>query len=257
MAFAFTMKTLVYIDGFNLYYGCLKNTPYKWFNVKTLVTKLLSSQHSISKIKYFTARVSSKPEQPDLPKQQALYFRALKTISNLNIFEGHFLMNMSRLPIIPDDTVNTWRSFVSLQQLETAFVLKVEEKGSDVNLASHLLMDAFKDKFDCAVVLSNNSDLFIPMEMVKKEFKKKIGLIAPNKHPSRHLMKVANFVKPIRSKNLLKASQFPERLEDNRGEFKKLLFGENIDLLKGFTVQLQWHAIAFGDGGKRSMRKNQ
>ena len=130
-------------------------------------------------------------------------------------------MNMSRLPIIPDDKVNTWRNFVSLQQLETAFVLKVEEKGSDVNLASHLLMDAFKDKYDCAVILSNDSDLFAPMEMVKKEFKKKIGLITPSKHPSRHLMKVANFVKPIRSKNLLKASQFPENLKDDRGEFKK------------------------------------
>lgn len=221
MAFAFTMKTLVYIDGFNLYYGCLKNTPYKWLNVKTLVTKLLSSQHSISEIKYFTARVSSKSEKPDLPKQQALYFRALKTISNLSIFKGHFLMNISRLPIIPDDKVNVWKNFVSSQRLETAFILKVEEKGSDVNLASHLLMDAFKDKFDCAVVLSNDSDLFTPMEMIKKEFKKKIGLIAPNKHPSRHLMKVANFVKTIRSKNLLKASQFPDRLEDNRGEFTK------------------------------------
>lgn len=215
------MKTFVYIDSFNLYYGCLKNTPYKWLNVKTLVERLLSSQHSISAIKYFTARVSSKPEQPDLPKQQALYFRALKTIPNLNIFEGHFLMNVSRLPIIPNNKVNTWKDFIRSQKLERAFVLKVEEKGSDVNLASQLLMDAFKNRYDCAVILSNDSDLFTPMEMVKKEFKKKIGLITPNKHPSRHLMKVANFVKPIRSKALLKASQFPETLEDKRGTISK------------------------------------
>ena len=130
-------------------------------------------------------------------------------------------MNVSRLPIIPDDKVNIWRNFVSSQQLKKAFVLKVEEKGSDVNLASHLLMDAFKDRYDCAVILSNDSDLFTPLEMVKKEFKKKIGLITPNKHPSRHLMKIADFVKPIRSKALLKACQFPEKLRDNRGEFKK------------------------------------
>ena len=168
--------------------------------LKILVAGLLSSQHSISEIKYFTARVSSKPKQPDLPKQQALYFRALKTISNLSIFEGHFLMNMSRLPIIPDNKVDIWRNFISSQELEIAFVLKVEEKGSDVNLASHLLMDAFKDKYDCAVILSNDSDLFTPMKMVKEEFKKKIGLITPTKRPSRHLMKVANFVKPISQK---------------------------------------------------------
>ena len=138
----------------------------------------------------------------------------------MSIFEGHFLMNVSRLPILPDDKISTWKSFVRSQQLKTAFVLKVEEKGSDVNLASHLLMDAFKDKYDCAVILSNDSDLFTPMQMVKKEFKKKIGLITPNKHPSRHLMKMADFIKPIRSKTLLKNSQFPEKLKDERGEFK-------------------------------------
>jgi len=48
---------------------------------KKLIEGLLSSQHLISEIKYFTARVSSKPEDLDLPKRQALYFRALKTIS--------------------------------------------------------------------------------------------------------------------------------------------------------------------------------
>ena len=221
VAFAFIMRTIVYIDGFNLYYGCLKNTPYQWLNVKTTIEKLLPSQHFISEIKYFIARISSRPEKMYLSKRQALYFRALKTIPNLTIFEGHFLMKVSRLPIIPDNKVSIWRSFVSSQQLEKAFVLKVEEKGSDVNLASHLLMDAFKNRYDCAVILSNDSDLFTPMKMVKEEFKKKIGLITPNKHPSRHLMKVANFIKPIRSKALLKACQFPEKLKDKRGEFKK------------------------------------
>jgi len=215
------MRTTVYIDGFNLYYGCLKNTPYQWLNVKTIVKRLLSSRHFISEIKYFIARISSTPEKIYLSKRQALYFRALKTIPNLTIFEGHFLMSLSRLPIIPDDKINSWKDFIQSQHLKEVFVLKVEEKGSDVNLASHLLTDAFKNKYDCAVVLSNDSDLFTPMRMVKKEFKKRIGLITPNKHPSRHLMKVADFVKPIRSKALLKACQFPETLEDKRGIFKK------------------------------------
>ena len=156
-----------------------------------------------------------------LSKRQALYFRALKTIPNLTIFEGHFLMKISRLPVIPDDKIDSWKDFIKSQYLEKAFVLKVEEKGSDVNLASHLLMDAFKDRYDCAVVLSNDSDLFTSMEMVKKEFKKTIGLITPNEHPSRHLMKVADFVKPIRSINLLKACQFSKELQDKRGKFRK------------------------------------
>lgn len=65
------------------------------------------------------------------------------------------------------------------------------------------------------LILSNDPDLFTPMKMVREEFKKKIGLITPTKHPSRCLVKIVNFVRPIRSKALLKASQFPERLKDN------------------------------------------
>jgi hypothetical protein len=35
------MRTIVYIDGFNLYYGAVKGTPYKWLDLKSVCQKLL------------------------------------------------------------------------------------------------------------------------------------------------------------------------------------------------------------------------
>ena len=59
-------------------------------------------------------------------------------------------------------------------------VIKMEEKGSDVNLSVHLLNDAWKDRYDCAVLVTNDSDMAEAMRLVKKGFyNKKLGLITP------------------------------------------------------------------------------
>ena len=55
------MRTFVYVDGFNLYYGALKGTPWKWLDLPALFTKVLQPHHDILKVKYFTARVSGTP----------------------------------------------------------------------------------------------------------------------------------------------------------------------------------------------------
>ena len=77
-------KTVVYVDGFNLYYGCLKATPYRWLNLLKL-SQLLLPTHEILQIKYFTALVTSRPKNPDQATRQQTYLRALQTIPNLQI----------------------------------------------------------------------------------------------------------------------------------------------------------------------------
>ncbi len=66
------MKLNIYIDGFNLYYGAIKGTPYRWLNLLKM-SQLLFPQDQIHKIKYFTARVSARPSDPDQPIRQATY----------------------------------------------------------------------------------------------------------------------------------------------------------------------------------------
>lgn len=99
-------------------------------------------------------------------------------------------------------------------------VIKTEEKGSDVNIATHLLNDAYHNRYDMAVIVSNDSDLIEPVRIVIAELKKGVGIVNPHKHPSRALLKHATFFKTIRTSALLK-SQFPARLIDEHGEFYK------------------------------------
>ena len=211
------MKAIAYIDGFNLYYGALKKTPYKWLNIDSLLKSILYDNYSIVGIKYFTARVSSYMADPEAPRKQANYLRALKTLPNLEIYQGHFLAHPVYLPLLPEKT--NWKQMTS-KITEKARVLRTEEKGTDVNLACHLLLDAFENKYDSAVIVSNDSDLFTPMEIVKNKFQKKIDVICHHPKKSAKLCQIADYITGIK-KTDLQNNQFPEKLRDERGEFKK------------------------------------
>jgi hypothetical protein len=101
-----------------------------------------------------------------------------------------------------------------------ARVIKTEEKGSDVNIATHLLVDAFHNDFELAVIISNDSDLLAPIQVVTREFGKPVGLLNPHQNTSVTLQPHVLFVKHIR-KGVLANSLFPETLRDSKGSFKK------------------------------------
>ena len=97
-----------------------------------------------------------------------------------------------------------------------AKVIKTEEKGSDVNLATHLVRDAFRTEFEAAVLITNDSDLKEPVRIVRHELGLAVGILNPHKRTSRVLAKHASFIKQIR-KGVLQKSQFPRSLRDNHG----------------------------------------
>jgi len=101
-----------------------------------------------------------------------------------------------------------------------ALVSKTEEKGSDVNLASHLLLDTFRNDCEVAFVFSNDSDLLEPIRIARREFGLKVGLACPHKRPSHVLVQEVDFVRTIRQ-GALRASQFPPTLADASGTFLK------------------------------------
>ena len=85
------MRTLVYVDGFNLYYGALKGTPWKWLDLPALFAKVLQPHHDILKVKYFTARVSGTPADPSKPQRQDVCLRALVSYRpEVEVYFGHF-----------------------------------------------------------------------------------------------------------------------------------------------------------------------
>ncbi len=208
------IPSFVYVDGFNLYYGSIKGTPYKWLDISKMV-QLLLPKNQVLKIKYFTALVHSRPKDPDQPLRQQIFLRALRTIPNLEIILGHFLSHEVSMPLA--NCPPGKQKYVN--------VIKTEEKGSDVNIATHMLHDGYQGVYEAAIVISNDSDLVEAIKIVRNELNKAVIVLNPfsdplKGRPSVELQKFATFVKPIRQ-GVLAASQFPDPLKDRTGTFHK------------------------------------
>jgi NYN domain len=205
---------MVYVDGFNLYYGALKDGPNRWLDLAEVCRRLLKPTHEIVGIRYFTARVQPRPNNPQQAQRQQIYLRALATIPDLSVHYGHFLARK----------VNRRLARPPRQGSPNRLVWSTEEKGSDVNLASHLLIDGFRARYDIAVVISNDSDLKTPVEFVRGELGAPVGVLNPHKNRSWALsprkLPSGSFYKPIRS-GVLAASQLPRTLTDADGTIHK------------------------------------
>lgn len=195
-----TYRTIVYVDGFNFYYGEVRGTPWKWLDPVALFQKVLGAQNTLVGLRYFTARVQPTANDPQVNVRQDTYLRALQVHCPLMALHyGHFLRHQVSMENAnpPPASVKVWKN---------------EEKGSDVNLALHVLNDVWRDACDCAVIVSNDSDLAESLRLVKMQHPKKlIGLVtpgAPTRKTSRQLRQHADFVKPIRTW-MLKSSLLP------------------------------------------------
>ena len=206
-------RAIVYVDGFNLYYGCLQGTGERWLDLGAFCQRMLP-RDTVVGIKYFTARVGPRPWSAKKPQAQEIYLRALRTVPNLTIHYGHFLTHeISARLVAPPRRGSPFCK-----------VWKTEEKGSDVNLASHLLIDGFRARYDLAVVISNDGDLKEPVEFVRSELNAPVGVLNPHRTRSWALsprsLPMGSFYKPIR-RGALAASLFPATMTDSNGTFSK------------------------------------
>lgn len=203
------LRTYVYVDAFNLYYGCLKGTPYRWLNLEELCLRMLSPDNQVQRIKYFTARVGTRPD-PGQPVRQQAYLRALRTLPSVKIYFGHFLTHEATMPVVvPPGAKQTY-----------ARVIKTQEKGSDVNLATHLMADAYGSKFDLAVLITGDSDLLAPVQHLHQHIRRRVGVLNPQSRPCVVLQQAATFYKQIRE-GVLRDSQFPDQMKDANGNFHR------------------------------------
>jgi hypothetical protein len=203
------LKTFVYVDGFNLYYGCLKGTPYKWLNISKLCEFYWPKpNYDIKKIFYFTAKVSGTPDDMDKPQRQAAYMRALQTLPNFEIIDGHFITEK-----------------ITLQRADgngPIEVMRMKEKRSDVNLVSQLFWHATCNAFDMAVIISGDSDFHTPVIMIRNYYRKQVGILDPQRNgtPQAPMNREANVYKQVRE-GALKNSQFPIQMSDAKGNICK------------------------------------
>lgn len=205
------MLTNIYIDGFNLYYRALKDTEFRWLDLRQLA-EILFPDDVIQRICYFTALINPRPGNPNQLRRQLVYLRALATLSG---FEAHYGTFRPRMKIRPmSQTVSGIPRYVE--------VLDSEEKGSDVNLATRLLIDGFNRDYEQAVVISNDSDFASPIRYVRAGLGLRVTVVNPdnNNNTHRDLEDAATYVRRLRRSHL-RRSQFPPTLCDAQGVITK------------------------------------
>jgi hypothetical protein len=149
-------RTIVYVDGFNLYYRAVKGTAHKWLDIVALCRKALPATNKIVAVNYYTAHVSGRHDAASPHRQQA-YLRALATLPEIRIHLGNFITHPKWAGLAPPvPSFKPEPSVLSISPTPVfAYVWKTEEKGSDVKLAAHLVRDGLHGDFDEAAVLTN------------------------------------------------------------------------------------------------------
>jgi hypothetical protein len=143
-------------------------------------------------------------------QRQPTYLRALETVPHLSIHLGRYLSHLERMPLARP----------AHGQPSTVEVIKTEEKGSDVNIATYLFLDGFRRDYDTAVVITNDSDLTAPVALAQTELGLTVGVVNPHHAKRRSRALRPTFFKQLRP-SVLGACQFPSVMRDSRGAFRK------------------------------------
>ena len=190
-------RVIVYVDGFNLYFGMMDAGwgHFRWLDLNDLAKNIININQNLIAVKYFTSRVNN---NPDKQKRQTTYIEALET-KNISIYYGHYQNDN----IYCKRCGNTW--------------MKGNEKMTDVNIATSLIVDAYMDDYDTAILISGDSDLVPPIKAVHSIFHSKRIVVAfppKRKNNTMALASKGNFV--IGRKKIMD-SQFPENVTKKDG----------------------------------------
>jgi uncharacterized LabA/DUF88 family protein len=202
-------RTVVYFDGFNFYYAAFRRAgfaSYKWLDLVRFCEVALP-RNDIELVRFFTARLGSSRGRGAQRARQDVYLEALATLPRLTVHLGEFVEHPRRLRLVQPP----------LGGPATAEVWVPEEKGSDVNLASHLLLDAVRDACDVAVVVSNDADLLEPVRMTRDELGKTVGVLRVDGGQRKCIFGGrVDFIRTVRRGHFA-AAQLPETVCTPRG----------------------------------------
>ena len=199
-------KTIVYIDGYNLYYGLLKGTSYKWLDLVKFAKLLLPTGYEVVEVKYFTSCALTYPHDPASVERQNIYLQALRGLKSLKIIKEFFKKNKVMMPVYEE-------SCCGCPTAKNGYVrvVKLEEKRSDVNLAVEMLVDASVDEVDSLVLITGDSDQVGTIEAVRSRFGKEVIVCNPHPRFSTNLKNAADSYKNI-ARNLPAVCQLSDEV---------------------------------------------
>lgn len=133
------MRTIVYVDGYNLFYSVLRNTSYKWLDLHRLFDEHILAEHAPSSdivtVKYFTSSARAEmSDDPELQNRQITYHQALKKNPKTKIIKGFHSPSNKHGRLIDEKT--------NKPAGDTLRVCVMEEKQTDVSIAIHMYRDA-------------------------------------------------------------------------------------------------------------------
>lgn len=232
------MKTRIYIDGYNLYYGCLKGTHFKWLDVLSLfdvhiLPSVIATVHGQRlapvleplAIKFFTAPILERvAKAADSVQCQEKYHAALNKHQpgRLEIIKGYYslttktakVVNEANPKTLPRDCANTT-------------IWKLEEKQSDVNLAIHAITDVLLGGVEHVVIVTNDTDIAPAVTMLKQHTQAAVGVVIPTtdheRMPNTELVAQADWVRSHITLAELQAAQLPRVIPDRRRPVSKPL----------------------------------
>lgn len=167
-----TQRVIVYVDGFNFYYG-LKESPkwqkFYWLDMVRLFEKFLKPNQELVALKYFSAR----PDEPGKNERQYAFFQANKENPKFQLILGKYLKK-------------------EITCFKCGNVIHThEEKETDVRIATQIVADAYEKNCDIAIIVSADSDMIPAVELAKAAGQKLFIYFPPNHH-SNNLAMMAN-----------------------------------------------------------------
>lgn len=207
------MKTIVYIDGYNLYYGLLRNSPFKWLDLYRLFQDfVLNPTTDLVEVRYYTSPVLLKmSDDPQSAQRQRIYLQALRKMppKRVSIIEGKMLASTPYLRLV--------EPLAQAPELTRVRVYTLVEKHTDVNLAADLITGAWTGAFEQAVICTNDTDIKGALAAVRQHHPQlKLGLVAPipasdHRKIAAELLQYTDWAKKLSTTHLAN-SQLPAKI---------------------------------------------
>ena len=207
------MRTVVYVDGFNLYYSILRRTNLKWLDLVALFRDhVLGASSQLVEVRYYTAPILARmSDDPQSVQRQRIYLQALRRMYpvQLKIVEGRIAVTTPFQRLV--------KPIASAPAVLRVQVYDFNEKKTDVSLASDLLAGAWTGAFDQAVICSNDTDLDPALATLRKHHPQlRLGIVAPvkgsdSRYIAADLKKHADWSKTLSLVHIANA-QLPERI---------------------------------------------
>ncbi|ROM85328.1 NYN domain-containing protein [Pseudomonas brassicacearum] len=216
------MRTAFFVDGYNVFYGLLAGTPYKWLNLTQLlihIARVENPHSSFSSLDYFTSSVKPELATRGIVSKEAqdAYVRALKA-NQVTVHYGRHQLERANAPRFVSKKISASRQ-------DTVAIWKLEEKETDVHIAISMYRTASRQKalpehqrIEQLVLVSGDTDMAPALRAIREDFPHlRVGVVLPYRTGSKRLApgslrEHAHWMRRVVTCDELQSHQFPDRV---------------------------------------------